>query len=356
MRSPETDADRIEGLLRGMPPESEREAQLEGLIRELRAGVAAAPPDLRRRVRELRVPERPVRRLRWKPVLVVAPLVLAVAAAALAAADERGGGESGAGGGVTSSAPAERQSAEAAAPSTAQDLAAPGRAQEWDVTLDLTVRDRERLSEASAEAIRTTRDLGGIVVSSDVSTFAESGSTRLQLRIPTPRIQAAISRLSELGTITGQNVRVQDRQDELDRLARRVDSLRVQIAELNLRLRTAQLGEARRLRLELRRERLTSELNALAAQRRGLADEVAMADVQLTIQTAPPAAGAAEGRIERAADAALHVLSLAGAGAVFVGIVLSPLLALGAAAFFGRRAYRRRANERLLEQPRPASR
>ena len=42
MRSPDpTDVERIEGLLRGMPPESEREAHLEGLIRELRERVAA---------------------------------------------------------------------------------------------------------------------------------------------------------------------------------------------------------------------------------------------------------------------------------------------------------------------------
>lgn len=354
MRSP--DVDRIEGLLRGMPPETEREARLEGLIRELRTSLPPAPPELRERVRALREPEPVRRKVGWKPALVLVPVALALVGAALLGG--RGGdGRESAGGApdvATDGAGTElRSSPPGVTTESATALADPSRAQEWDVTLELRVRDNDRLSEASAGAIRTTRDLGGHVLSSNVSTAGDSGRSELVLRVPTARIQEAIARLSELGTITAQNVQVQDRQDDLDRLARRVDALRVEIARLNLRLRTEQLGEAERLRLELRRQRLTAEVNAAAAQRRAVSDEVAMADLRLGIFTGEPAAAPAEGRVEGAARDALHLLSLAGAGAVFLAIVLSPLLALGVALFLARRARRRRAEERLLGQPRP---
>ena len=83
MRSPDaTDVERIEGLLRGMPPETEREAHLEGMIRELRSVSPRASHELRERVRTLREPERR-RSLGWRPVLVVVPVALAFAGAAI---------------------------------------------------------------------------------------------------------------------------------------------------------------------------------------------------------------------------------------------------------------------------------
>src|SRR5215218_8225536 len=331
MRSPDhTDAARIEGLLRGLPPETEREARLEGMLRELRAGVPTAPADVRERVRTLREPARPVRKLGWQPALVLVPLALAFAGAALLERGDGGNesvaGEAVGGGGsaaATTPAYAPEQDGVAAEPSlgtrsaTQRQLApavtAPfaladdaARAQEWDVTLELRVRDNDRLSGASADAIRTTRELGGYVVSSNVSTSGANGTSQLVLRVPTRRIQDAIARFSGLGTITAQNVAVQDRQADLDRLARRIDALRVQIAELNLRLRTETLNEAERLRLELRRQRLTGLVNQLTAQRRGVATEVALAEVQLTVRTGASTAVATESRIGRAAGDALH--------------------------------------------------
>ena len=53
-------------------------------------------------------------------------------------------------------------------------------------------------------------------------------------------------------------------------------------------------------------------------------------------------------RIERAARDAGSFLAGAGAVLLFVLIVISPLLVLGIAAFFGLRGYRRREERRLL--------
>src|SRR6266545_3754363 len=201
MRSPDlTDVDRIERLLRGIPPESEREAQLEGLIRQLRGFDAEAPRALRERVRALE--ERPRRRWSWKPALVLVPVVaLGLVAGVLV-----------------------------------------GRGND-----------------------RRQPELAGYVVSSSIGTHGSGGEARLTVRVPARRVQDAITRFGDLGTITAQNVDVQDRQSQLDAFARRIDSLRVQLAELNLKLAHPGLSTPERLRFELRRQRLQG-LQALAPQ------------------------------------------------------------------------------------------
>ena len=66
MPSPDLIApDRLEELLGGALPEAQREARLQGLVREMRAGAPAAPAPLRARVRALE--EQPVRRRRALP-------------------------------------------------------------------------------------------------------------------------------------------------------------------------------------------------------------------------------------------------------------------------------------------------
>src|SRR5215211_1453157 len=230
MRSPDhTDAARIEGLLRGLPPETEREARLEGMLRELRAGAPTAPADVRERVRTLREPARPVRKLGWRPALVLVPLALAFAGAALLGRGD-GGNESAAGERV-----GEGGSAAATTPAYAPEQ--DGATAPWSGTRSATQRQL-------APAITPPFALA------DDAARAQEWDVTLELRVPTRRIQDAIARFSGLGTITAQNVAVQDRQADLDRLARRIDALRVQIAVFNLRLRTETLNEAERLRLE----------------------------------------------------------------------------------------------------------
>jgi hypothetical protein len=376
MRSPDlTDVERIEGLLRGIPPESEREAQLAGLIRELRGLNADAPAAVRERVRAL---DEPVRRSwGWKPALVLVPVILALGLVAAVAVGDRDGqqqaqkleGASRERGRVfgpehdaASTLPtfglATRVPAPTSAPLTGAFAPAVGasgtRAQEWDVSMDLRVRDNDRLAAASQEAIRTTRELGGYVVSSSIGTQGTSGEARLTVRVPARRIQDAITRFGDLGTITAQNVDVQDRQGQLDAQARRIDSLRVQIAEVNLKLAQPGLSAPERLRLELRRERLRGLLNQVSSQRRALNDQVLLADLALMLRTGKSSATPSEDRVGGAARDAVHVLAVAGAVAVFLLIVLAPPALVAVAIWVAFRARRRRTEERLLDKPRPA--
>ena len=359
MRSPDaTDVERIEGLLRGMPPETEREAHFEGMIRELRSVSPRASHELRERVRTLREPD--VRRsLGWRPALVLVPLALAFAGAIIVGGD-RNSQEGAAGGRTISSALEARSLPQAKAADHGAGFSAPAptlsdtaRAQEWDVSLELAVRDNRSLSDASAEAIRTTRALGGFVVSSNVATQGAGGRADLVLRIPQRRVQDAIAQFSELGTITGQQVTVQDRQADLDRLAKRIDSLRIQLAAVRAQLAQGGLSEVDRLRLELRRQRLQGELNQQTRQRAGIANEVALAEFSLTLQTKRAAAVAGDSRIDGAVGDAVEVLSVAAAVGLFLLIVLAPLAVIATLIFLGRRSLRRREEERLLEQPRP---
>lgn len=364
MRSPDaTDVERIEGLLRGMPPETEREAHLEGMIRELRTASPRASREVRERVRTLREPE-PRRSLGWRPVLVLVPVALAFAGAIILGGRGNGGSEDQAAGGGTAALELEQQPWSTATtqgtgragtfgPTPAPAVTDTARAQEWDVSLALAVRDNRTLSDASAEAIRTTRSLGGFVVSSNVATQGSGGRADLVLRIPQRRVQDAIAQFSELGTITGQQVTVQDRQADLDRLAKRIDSLRIQLAEVRAQLSQGGLSEVDRLRLELRRQRLQGQLNQETRQRTGIANEVALSEFSLTLETRRAAAAAGDSRIDGAVGDAVEVLSVAAAVGLFLLIVLAPLAVIAALLFLARRSLRRREEERLLEQPRP---
>jgi Domain of unknown function (DUF4349) len=356
MRSPDaSDVERIEGLLRGVPPESEREAHLEGLLRELRGVSARAPRGVRGHVRSLEPPRR--RQFGWKPALVLVPAALTLAAGIVVGGRDSGSQREAGGSRTTSATAFESATQDSRAAAPAQALVGPvektGRAQEWDVRLALAVRDNRALSDASAEAIRVTRELGGFVVSSNVATDGPSGSADLVLRVPERRVQDAIAQLSELGTITGQQVSVQDRQADLDRLAKRIDTLRIQRAELNAQLAQPGLSEPERLRLELRRQRVQGLLNQLTRQRSNVSAEVAFAEFRVSIATKRAAAAPGGGRFDDAIGSALGVLAVAAAAALFLGIVLLPLAAIAAALLLGRRAIRRRDDERLLDRPRP---
>ena len=82
MPSPELLAlDRAERLLSGAPPETAREADVERIVRELRALSAPAPAELRERVGRLSAPSAP-RRRRLVPVLAAAAIITAALGAA----------------------------------------------------------------------------------------------------------------------------------------------------------------------------------------------------------------------------------------------------------------------------------
>jgi Domain of unknown function (DUF4349) len=361
MRSPDLiGPDRLEELLRGAAAEGEREARLQGLVRELRAELPAAPPSVRTHVRSLRQPAGKSRWITWRrAALVLVPAALAAAGALLIpqgdSVENRGAPPlrealtpPSAGLGITpSESSGDQRSALAVPPAS-------GRIQEIDVSLEVRVPDRRRLEEANADATRIARELGGYVVTASFGTGTAEGSADLAVKVPASRVQDAVARFSELGTVTGQQIAIQDRQAELDARTARIQRLRRSLRITELKLRNPNLTPEQRLDLQLQRERQQGLLDELLRANRRVLRETRMADVNLALHTRPaPAKEEGGGKIGDAVGAALDLLTVAGAALIFLAIVLAPLLALGLLVWLVLRAGRRRRDERLLEAPRP---
>jgi hypothetical protein len=351
------------------------EREFEELVRDLRALPTAAPPELRDRVRALGEPTEPwtVRDLLvaipWRrSLLVLAPVcVLGLMSAAVIhgvlhsgktnqvasvsnqVASIAGGraalppGVNGTGGSVTVP--------ETAAP-FAQSVPAPspGRYQDYEASLTVRVKDVDTLHDRTAEATRLARSYGGYVASVDESSAAGGGESNLVLRIPVARVEDAYFRLAQLGTVTGQHLAIRDLDQVVQAQRRQIVQLKVLIARIGETLKGSSLPADVRLRLQLQRDAARQQLARVTGSNKATLREASFSKISLTL-TARQAAAVKTGganRIERAARDAGSFLAGAGAVLLFVLIVISPLLVLAVAAFFGLRGYRRREERRLL--------
>jgi Domain of unknown function (DUF4349) len=372
MQSPEPIVPtRLEELLRGALPETESEAHIQGLARELRASTLSASAALRGRVESFgAAPRRRRFGRRTRIVLVVAAVSAALAAAAgtglvssggkmgSEAAGVTVGAEETAGGGslspVRDLAGDRLKRMKPPLPVFAPSLQSSGRAQDVDMWITLRVKDADQLSDSAQEAMKVTRELGGVVGSSNVATEGSRGQARLSLRIPTDRVDDALFRLSELGTVTGQRVATVDLQAPLDRAIARVEHLRSAIRIAKARLASGLLSDQEELQMRIRLERLRSQLRAVTRTRTALVREASMAELTLSIGTPTgPVASTSESGISGAAHKAVDVLRGAGSVAVFLALVLSPLLVLLVLAWMTLRARGRRIERELLDESRP---
>jgi Domain of unknown function (DUF4349) len=376
--------DRLEELLGGALPEAEREARLQGLVRELRADAPAAPTSLRARVRELG--EQPARRRRALPrrrtALALAFVLLAVAGVGAGLA-LRGGeapveqslvGKLTAEGTATVEAeeelmaplmaprsqPLTDDGAKRTTLSTGDAAAAPlparGRATDVDLWMEIRLADADELSGAANEAMGITRELGGWVAASDIDTQGSEGTAELALRVPVGKLEDAMVRLGELGTVTGQQIETVDLQAGIDRRADRIERLEHVVRILELQLESGTLTPEEELRIRLRIERHRNEIRDL--RRATLADRHEAATSELTLALHTRAAVASqkdEGGVGGMARDALEFLGAAGAVALFVLIVMSPVVLLLVLLWLAFRARSRRIESRLLERADPAS-
>jgi hypothetical protein len=210
------------------------------------------------------------------------------------------------------------------------------RAQDVQAYLTVLVEGTDDLSATTQRALRATRRLGGYVVNVQYGTPEPSeGTAELRVRIPVSRVQAAVVQFSDLGRILAQQVQISDLQQPLDELTRRIN-------RLERRAQTAQGAELARIKREiaaLRRERV--EINRRAA----------FATIGLDLTTHEPEKEVVPpGRLERAIDDATGVLATELAIGAYALIVATPILLLLGAAYAAARAYRRFADQRLLER------
>ncbi len=344
MHSPDAiAADRLDRLLAGAVPESEREARMQGLLRELRVAAPPASQRLRERVRALEEvsPRRPL--FTWRrAALVAASAVAGIVAAALVVGGPSRPGEPAEREAVGSptvvpptvagptvqepprSAPTRSEFGEALDKASSQPAfraagALAGRARDVKMGIEIRVADADRLSEAANEAMVATRELGGHVAASRIGTQGGEGRAELELLVPVGRVEDAVFRLSQLGTITGQQVATEDLQVEIDSRSRRIDSLRRGIRMNELRLASGTLDAEERLRVQLELERQRGLLDQLRREARALRREAATAELSLTLHTRAAGAEREEekGGLGGAARDAFDFLGAAGSVALF---------------------------------------
>jgi Domain of unknown function (DUF4349) len=311
-------------------------------IAELHETRPVAPRELRERVRAIAAVPAPPRRLTWRrAALVLVPAVLAVAVGAVAIGrDGQPTAQHGAARGVGADhalAPGTQQKtfgATAAAPAPSRT-----RAQDYDATLRLRVHDGAAISDATKRAVRIAGSLGGFASVVSVDVGSGSGTALLRLRVPVTKVQIAVQRLSELGTITGESVSIRDVQPTLDATDRTIGRLQRQLRAL----RAQPTPPAARIAA------LTARIERLQRAQADTLRRTRLATIELRLTTRAPAAPA-KPKGHGPLHGAVVALTWLGIGALYALIVGGPIVALLAAAWLGWRAYRRTAERRLLER------
>jgi hypothetical protein len=265
------------------------------------------------------------------------------------------------GGGGSGRAYAAPQVPKAKAPSRlrrarAADKAAPipstSRAQDYSADIKLHVADHDELSDAVQSAIRTTRQLGGYVTYVDYGTSgAKDGEATLAVRVPVGRVQPAVARFSQLGTILEQQTEVVDLQGQIDRITREIQGRRDRIAKLEARLKDPTLSDGERNRLEARIVQAKRGLANAQRSRAGVLRQSRFAKLDLSFTTTEekqPATPPSE--LRKTLDDAVGILAAELGVLLYILIAGAPFIALGLLAWFAARAARRASGRRVLER------
>ena len=205
--------------------------------------------------------------------------------------------------------------------------------------MGLRVRD---LSRATQTAVRETRRLGGYVAAADYSTGVNVGDSSLKVRVPVGRLQQAIARFNDLGTLLSQHIVVADLKAPLDRTETRITALRKVIAELEAK---SSLTPAEQFKLD-RAKRTVLRLTQTATR---LVREGSFARISLQLTTRKAAAKHVEpGRFDNFLGDAGEILGKEAIAVLYALVIAGPFLILAALALLAERARRRRADHRLL--------
>lgn len=213
------------------------------LVAELRAAHVEAPPEVRERVRLIAADApAPPRRFTWRRAFVVAvPLAAAVVAVVVvtrpsntrpSALDQARSALETQTGPLRFAAPPTATTAHGAVAKAFAVPSAKNRVQTYDATLSLRVERARDVSDGVKRALRITSSLGGFSQSVHAATHGSRAVADLRLRIPRSRVQEAMARLSQLGTITDENVSTVDKTALLNATDREIARLQTQLAKL----------------------------------------------------------------------------------------------------------------------------
>jgi uncharacterized protein DUF4349 len=324
------------------------------LAGELRAARITAPAEVRARVRHIAAADTTARGRRfdltWRKAFVLAvPVAAAVAGAIVAThpfehrqptavntpAVVRGAKQL--------AVPTVTSSGTTATPQRDSGLAAPSsgkRAQDYEAYLSLRVRTPDSVSDGVKRALRITSALGGYPTSVHASSKRHAATADLTVKVPRRHIQEAIARFSAIGTITGEQLDVQDVQAGIDNIGATITRLQRKLRALRAQPQTP--VTARTIAA------VTASIERLQRARAQTLRAAQFATVQLHLGTPQAAAKAKHGH------GPLHGLGVAfrwiGIGAVYALALGGPLVVLLALAWLAARMLRRRREDALLSQ------
>jgi hypothetical protein len=318
------------------------------LAAELRAARITAPSELRERVRLIAAADTtPTRRFTWRRALVVAlPVAAAIAASVVLSRptdNRRAATETVQHGSVLKTFGAPAPKTADSARSGAAQLAVPStptRVQVYGASLALRLSSATAVSDGVKSALRIASSLGGYPTSVHATSQAKVANADLVLKIPRAHVQEAIARLSSLGTITSEQVDVQDKQAGLNATDRRIARLQKQLAELRTHPQTATTaGRIAAVESQIVR------LQRAAAQTRRNAH---YATVRLHLTSAKAIVPAKHGH------GPLHgvvvALTWLGIGAVYALAIGAPVAVLALLVWLAARLVRRRREDALLSR------
>jgi hypothetical protein len=228
----------------------------------------------------------------------------------------------------------------------------PTRHQNYQADLRVRVKDYEALGRETAAAMRIITGLGGFVASVDQSsTKGLPGEADLVLRVPVANVEQAMTQLSALGTVLDQHVSIVDLERTVQQQRDRIRALRVRIAKIVAALQQPLPADVR-LRLQFQLDDARQALARATGAQKTTLREAALSRIGLTLTTERAVAVTTHrrGRFGTAVANAGEFLAAAGAIALLVLIVVSPLLVVGLLCWYGARAWRRREERRLLAE------
>jgi hypothetical protein len=214
------------------------------------------------------------------------------------------------------------------------------------------VKSRSQLSARTNEASQIVGSFGGYAQSVRYENSRSGyGEAVLALRVPVQKAQAAIAKLSTLGRLVSQQVSTQDLQTQLSHENSGIGSLRRAITVYEQALASATLSATERVNIQIRLNNARHALAQLRHARTGTLQSGATADISLLLTTRNGAIVVHHhhktGRLGRLLGSAAGFLGLEGIIVLYALVVLSPIILLGALAWWIVRE-RRRREERLL--------
>jgi hypothetical protein len=218
--------------------------------------------------------------------------------------------------------------------------AASNRVQTYGAYLALRLDGAKAVSDGVKRALRIASSLGGYPTSVHATSQAKDASADLTLKIPRTHVQEAIARLSALGTITSEQVDIQDKQAGLNATDRKIATLQKQLKDLRAQPSSA-TNTARIAALEAQIARLQ---RAEATTRRNA--HYATVSLHLTSAKAVVPHKQGHGPLHGVVVA----LTWLGIGAVYALAIGAPVVVLLLLVWLAVRLVRRRREDALLSR------